>query len=262
MRAMASTDRKSLLALLRAGLNRRGLVLEPAEAPGRYVVTGPGLESLLISPDNIFTEIQRDGDPSILDGWLDAALAEPAALPPYLVARSGLRMSLEPASTEFGASIHAPLTPALAEVLCWTDPEERRITWITGATLDLWQARLDDVIEAARAGLDRVLRTASLEIQEVRGMPLGMLDTDSVFKASLVLAPSLKATVEPRLGWPVCAVAPCRDFLYLFRDADKDALIPLLAAVVTREYEGSGYALSTEVLRISDEGVLALGSYG
>lgn len=259
---MSTLDRKQLLARLRAGLNRRGLVMEPADAPGRYRVHGPGLKALVISPDNVFADALREQDAELVDSWLDVVLAEPTALPPYLVARSGLRMALEPANTDFGPSIHAQLTPALSEVLTWTDPEERRITWITGATLDLWQARLDDVIEAARAGLDRVLRTARLEIQEVRGVPLGMLDTDSVFKASLVMAPSLRATVEPQLGWPVCAVAPCRDFLYLFRDADRDTLIPLLAAVVTREFESSGYPLSAEVLRISDEGVLALGSYG
>ncbi len=259
---MSTTDRRALLSTLREGLNRRGLVLEPSDAPGRYKVVGPGVKALIISPDNIFADVQRDGDLSAIDRWLDAVLADPSALPPYLVARSGLRMALEPARTDFGPSIHAPLTPALAEVLCWTDPEERRITWITGATLDLWQARADDVIEAARAGLDRVLRSARLEVQQVRGLPLGMLDVDSVFKASLIRAPSFRAIVEEELGWPVCAVAPCRDFLYLFPDAVRDELIPLLAAVVTREYEGSGYPLSTEVLRISDDGVLALGSYG
>ena len=258
---MSTPDRSELLAILQTGLNRRGLVLEPADAPGRYSVSGVGLRSLIISPDNIFAEVARDGDPSIIDHWLDVVLAEPTALPPYLVARSGLRMALEPLGSEFGASIHADLTPSLAEVVCWTDPEERRITWISGVTLDLWQARLEDVIDAARAGLDRVLRTARLEVQEVRGMPLGMLDTDSVFKASLVLAPSLRATVEPTLGWPVCAVAPCRDFLYLFPDAHRDELIPVLAAVVTREFASSGYPLSAEVLQISDDGVLALGSY-
>jgi hypothetical protein len=31
---------------------------------------------------------------------------------------------------------------------------------------------------------------------------------------------------------------------------------------VTQEFETSGYPLSPEVLRISDEGVLALGAYG
>ncbi len=259
---MSTNDRKALLSSVRTSLNRRGLVLEPADAPGRYRVTGPGVKALIISPDNVFAEVLRGGDPGLIEEWLDAALSAPAALPPYLVARSGLRMALEPASTDFGASIHAPLTPALAEVLCWTDPEERRITWITGATLDLWQARADDVLDAARAGLDRVLRSARLEVQQVRGMPLGMLDVDTVFKASLIRAPSLRATVEAELGWPVCAVAPCRDFLYLFPESARDAMIPLLAAVVTREFESSGYALSTEVLRVGDDGVLALGSYG
>ena len=93
------------------------------------------------------------------------------------------------------------------------------------------------------------------------GARLGILQLDSVFKAALLRAPSLREVVEPDLGWPVCAVAPCRDFLYLFREEDLQGLVPLLAAIVTQEYETSGYPLTPEVLRVSDEGVLALGSY-
>ncbi len=258
----ALTGRKALLDQLRALLNRRGLTLAPAEDAGRYRVAGPSISELLISPENVFSEVERTGDRELLARWVDEVLSGPGGLPPYLVARSGLRISLEPATTDFGPTLHSPLTPGMHEVLAWTDPEERRITWLSAASLDLWHARPDDVEEAARANMDTLLRETELVVEEVRGCKLGMLSIDSVFKASLLRAPSLRQLVEPTLGWPVCAVAPCRDFLYLFPDADKETLIPMLAVVVTREYEASGYPLTAEVLRVSDEGIVALGAYG
>lgn len=253
--------RRDLLTHLTALLNRRGLTLQPTDDPGRFRVAGPAVSELLISPDNVFAEVKSDGDLSAIEQWVDGLLSGPGGLPPYLVAMSGLRVTLEPATTDFGPSLYSPLTPAIAEVLAWTDPEERRITWLSAASLDLWHASAADVEDAARANMDKLLEEARLVVEEVRGARLGMLQVDSVFKASLLRAPSLRSKVEPQLGWPVCAVAPCRDFLYLFSEADAERLIPMLAVVVTKEFETSGYPLSPEVLRVSDEGVLALGSY-
>ncbi|MCO4771484.1 MAG: hypothetical protein KDA24_15735 [Deltaproteobacteria bacterium] len=253
--------RRELLASLTQLLNGRGLTLAPTDDPRRFRISGPSVRELLISPDNVFATILRDGDEGILAPWIDAILAGPGGLPPYLVARSGLRITLEPSDSEFGASLHSPLTPAIAEVLAYTDPEERRITWLSAASLDLWHASTTDVEEAARANMDKLLGEAELVVEEVRGKRLAMLTTDSAFKASLLRAPSLRSVVEPVIGWPVCAVAPCRDFLYLFSEADAEELIPMLAVVVSREFESSGYPLSAEVLKVSDEGVLALGVY-
>jgi hypothetical protein len=245
-------ERRQLLDALRDHLNRRGLVLAPTDDASRFRVSGPAVSELLISPDNIFRDVQRDGDLSALSAWVDELLAGPGGLPPYLVALSGLRITLEPARSDFGPSLCSQLTPGIAEVLAW----------LSAASLDLWHASAADVEQAARANMDRLLASAELVVEEVRGCTLAMLSIDSAFKASLLRAPSLRARVEPSLGWPICAVAPCRDFLYLFPEADQQTLIPMLAAVVTQEFETSGYPLSPEVLRISDEGVLALGAYG
>lgn len=253
--------RAQLLDRLRELLNRRGFVLDPTGDPNRFAVRGPGVNELLISPDNIFQEVQRDGDVEALSRWVEGLLMGPGALPPYLVARSGLRIALEPSRTDFGSALHSQLTPSMSEVLVYTDPQERRITWLSGASLDLWHADPAEVEEVARTNMDTLLRSAELAVEAVRGARLGILQLDSVFKAALLRAPSLREVVEPDLGWPVCAVAPCRDFLYLFREEDLQGLVPLLAAIVTQEYETSGYPLTPEVLRVSDEGVLALGSY-
>ena len=51
---------------------------------------------------------------------------------------------------------------------------------------------------------------------EIDGVELGFIATWLPFKASLVLAPNLREIVGARLGWPLMAVVPDRDFLYLW----------------------------------------------
>jgi hypothetical protein len=70
----------------------------------------------------------------------------------------------------------------------------------------------------------------------------------------------LKQKVQRAIGWPIYAVVPCRDFAYIFATQD-EGLIPRLGNVVVNECERSGYPITTEVLRISDTGTTAVGSF-
>jgi hypothetical protein len=70
----------------------------------------------------------------------------------------------------------------------------------------------------------------------------------------------LKDVVEPVLGWPLFAVMPCRDFVYLLNQKDQ-ALLGRMGQVVMREYQGSGYPISTEVFEITDQCIRAIGDY-
>jgi len=93
----------------------------------------------------------------------------------------------------------------------------------------------------------------------VDGSALGMVPVDSPYKASVIFADAFKPLVESVLGWPVLAVLPCRDFIYVV--ADKSPLVGRLGAVVVKEYRSSGYPITTEVLRISEDGIEAIGSF-
>lgn len=100
-----------------------------------------------------------------------------------------------------------------------------------------------------------------IEIQDIDGVPLGMLVTDALpFKASLILTERFRELVRPALGWPVHIVAPSRDFVYVIPQANYDFL-GRLGGVVLQEYGESGYPVTADVLEVGDDGVSAIGSF-
>jgi len=186
-----------------------------------------------------------------------------SVLPGFLVGRSGLKLALEGNHRDFDDSVHQPLTAGTSTVLVWAPADEEIVVWLRANNLSDWLTEEVEATELARAGLDRLLEGIEVVPQVVDGTHrVALLETDSIFKASLLLAPGLRAKVEPHLGWPICAVAPCRDFVMMFRDGDLE-LIPKLAGIVAHEFESDpNHSLTVEVLRVWDGGrIEALGSF-
>jgi hypothetical protein len=97
------------------------------------------------------------------------------------------------------------------------------------------------------------------QIDLIDGVALGMLATSFPSKASLLLAPSLASVVAGLVGWPVLAVEPDRDLVYLW-DARHHHFIGRLGAIVARENARAPYPLSAEVFKIG-ETLRAVGTY-
>jgi len=111
-----------------------------------------------------------------------------------------------------------------------------------------------------RQNLARLLAGLRLKVELIDGMRLAMVPLDSVFKASVIFSPNFKAFITQELDWPVLAVIPCRDFIYAISERDR-ALLQRMGGVVQREFRESGYPVTTEVLRISDAGIEAIGAF-
>jgi hypothetical protein len=198
--------------------------------------------------DNTVRNMVREGNDSPLDSLLRSLKSVHEPLPEWETARSGLRLTAERADQDLDGVIHEEVTEEIACVLAYVSPDEGRIRWLTASDLNEWGVSFDHAYGEAVKNMDAL----------IDGMKLALLETRSPLKASLIFSPGLKAKVEPELGWPIYAVVPCRDFAYLFR---AEALIPRLGGVVVREYNESGYPLSTEVLKLSDAGIGAVGAF-
>ena len=114
---------------------------------------------------------------------------------------------------------------------------------------------------AAGTNMDRLIAGIEPEVpRKIDGMSLGMIPVDSVFKASVIFAPGFRQLVSTKIGWPVLVVLPCRDFLYVLAETD-NALLARLGGVVQREFRNSGYPITTKVLRVSENGISAVGRF-
>lgn len=246
-------------AIFRAALKARGVVFSGPDEEGLYKLQ-LGKGSVTVCLENIAREYARDGDPRAIERFVDTTLAT-FTVPEWARAKTLLFFSAEPSDHQFGDTVRWQVSDSVCRVLVLTDLQESKITWVTRSMLEEWHVNEAEAVAAAGANMDRLLEGKEPELgEEIDGVRLGMVPIDSVFKASIVFAPGFKSYVSKKMAWPVLAVIPCRDFIYILSEKDK-ALLNRMGAVVQREYRESGYPITTEVLRISDEGIKAVGEF-
>ncbi|MCA9039149.1 MAG: hypothetical protein KDA65_02245 [Planctomycetaceae bacterium] len=231
---------------------------------GDYSFDVDGVE-YSVSPDNLIRDCIRDGNldrisdfiatiqdtiSSNSSNWIDVR-----ALVRYLLLSGD-------AGEEFDDVIVENVSPDLCRVFVFTNADRSSISWITKEMISVWQIDLDEVVQVAEQNMNELVTADILEVENVGGVPLGLLNTiESSFKASLVLAPDFRNVVRPVLGWPVYAVLPAQDFVYLI-PTEHRSFLGRLGPVVLREYEESGYPISKDVFEISDAGIQAIGTLG
>ncbi len=238
-------------------LTRRAVTFKRQDHDQYEVVGSRGL--LNVSIANLQRDVARDRDPEAVVAFVEHLLSI-GEVPPWSSSKSLVFWSAEPPDHDFGDAIRARVTDTVTRVLVVTDEEESLLTWVMPDQLRLWNVEESEVRAAADRNQSRLLDNITLEVDSVAGLPLGMVPLHSPLKASVIFAPNLKSFVATALGWPVIAVIPCRDFIYLIR-AEHDKLLGRMGAVVQREYRNSGYPITTEVLRISDDGIEAIGRF-
>ena len=99
-----------------------------------------------------------------------------------------------------------------------------------------------------------------MEWQEFDTVRLGFFNTQLPFKSPLLLAPNLKSHVADVIGWPLYAVVPDRDFVYIWSGEHAD-FAERVGGVVLEQYAASPYPLTTEVFEIGDAGMIAIGTF-
>jgi hypothetical protein len=134
------------------------------------------------------------------------------------------------------------------------------VRFLSTRDLDRWSVSDQEVWDAARSAFDVIVSKTVVEILRRGDLLLGAVHAPEPYKASMILSARFKNQVPAELGWPVLAVAPARDFVYLLRKGDERSL-GRVGAVVVREFAQSGYPVSTEVWELSDDGAVAVGEF-
>lgn len=253
---------ESAREIFEAELAYRGIEFRRQEEDGVYEFDVKDGAVVRVSLDNIERDYRRDGDADAVVYFVDQILGAifETPPPPWEQARFQVYFSAQPADYDFGDTLMEAVTDTVRKVLVVTDPDKGLISWITPEIIRDWGVSENEVRDAALSNLARLLHGVQLEIDDIDGMKLGMIPVDTTFKASLVFAPNFKDFVSPALGWPVLAVIPCRDFIYILSESDSD-LFDRIGRIVQKEYRDSGYSITTEVLRISDDGIESIGAF-
>lgn len=238
-------------------LASRGLRYNAGPDPNGYTVWIDGTR-LMVSLDNLARQLTGAEDDAQQVAWFtDQVIA--AAQPTSLTA-GGFYWFLQPSDPENGVAYREPVSPRLDRVLVHACATGALIRWVTPLVLTRAGMTADAASQDAWSNLDSALaRAQRVPIPAPGGATLLSFATGLPSKASLLLAPSLRTAVEGTAGWPVLAVAPDRDFVYVWNARYRD-LIGRLGGVVTREHAAAPYPLSTEILEISDS-IHAIGRY-
>ena len=237
----------------------RGIAVERMTEQGHYVIDLSG-DEFTVNLDNLSREYARDGDSAIFENFVTALLADRQPLPAWAEAKGRIRYIAESSKRDLHGVIHDRVTDSLCRLVAYVHPEETGVRWLTDADLLYWMIQGDELVAAADDNSAAMLARAKLEVHDAEGCPLGFFDTSTPYKASLVFSPNLKEIVAPRVAWPIDCVVPCRDFLYLWPAGDQRLLFHM-GNIVMQESRRSGYPLSTEVVRISDEGIVVVGRF-
>jgi hypothetical protein len=244
-------------ALFEGELTRREVRWTRDTADDYRVSIGDG--ELQISLVNLRRNALRDADPRAVTRFVDHVLGVASfQAPDWSEASRFLLLSAEAADNDFGDTIRTTVSDELVCVLTLTDAEHSRVTWVSAGMCERWGVTPDAAIATARRNQDGLFVGRTVEIADGGGDRLGMIPVHAPYKASTIFAPAFKQFVAP-LGWPVLVVIPCRDFMYVV--ADGSPLVGKLGSVVVKEYRASGYPITTEVFRISDEGIQAIGRF-
>lgn len=214
---------------------------------------------MAISLENLLRDAASDRDLGRVARFVDTILATPLRNE-IKISADRLFWCLEPNDYVDKADFRVPVSDKVDRVLTHYSADEAALTWVTPGLLEKSQLSAEEAEAAAWRNLEQALAEATIEFNEINGVRLGFVNTKLPFKASLLLAPNLRACVEPTLGWPLQAIAPDRNFLYLWASRHED-FVNRVGGVCVKEYKKSSYPLSTEVYAVEDGGIRALGAF-
>lgn len=241
-----------------AELGKRRIPFTVQKETGRYQLKVDGTE-LLISIENLQRDFASDGDLGRVARFIDTVVTTATTDGKSLDPRR-LFWCFEPNDYVEKADYRKPVSGHVDRVLVLLSIDNTLITWVSPGMLAKANLAENVAEKIAFENLSREMEGAKIEFSEIDGVRLGYSNTTLPFKASLLMAPNLKVCIENKLGWPVLAVAPDRNFLYLWA-AKHEKFVNQVGSTTVEQYSKASYPLSAEVYSVSDSGLKAIGEF-
>ena len=239
-------------------LTEKGITFEKIEKNIYKIKTNSEIKT--ISLNNIEKNYLRDGDIKAIYNFVENILQITFELPEWAQLKKGLFVSIEPSDLDgIREMIYEELSNATVIVLAYYDNGANQIHWITSEYLKKIKTNVKVAWEQAYQNLENIMLKTDISFTEIEDQKLGMIEAYEPYKASLILTKGLKVKVSESIGWPIYAVFPARDFVYLF--STNGGLVNKAGQVVIDEYNKSGYPISIEVWKLSDKEPEAIGAF-
>ncbi|NCU05349.1 MAG: hypothetical protein GXC73_15330, partial [Chitinophagaceae bacterium] len=186
---------------------------------------------LTVSPDNLRKEFAHENDENVVMEFAAAIASAGEEIPTWEVAKDKVFPSFFPSDYDYGEFVNFSVTEMFNTVFVYEEKLSKK--WIDEGQVDKWGIDSETLVRHANENLDRTFEEAELEIELIEGRKLVFLETvEETKKAVFLLSKRLKDKVSEELGWPIYAVIPVRDFLYLFSEKDSEFFIERVGGVV------------------------------
>lgn len=223
-----------------------------------YLVYTNGTDKT-VSLQNLEKNFIRDQDLNAVDIFIASIMQLIENLPKWSELKKGIFVSVEPSNYELDQEIYKKLSKSSVAILSYYNSDTNQVRWLNKADLVERDVNIEKAWRQGYDNLEKILAMSKINYADIEGQKLGMLEVHEPYKASLILTKGMKSKVLKHIGWPIYAVAPARDFVYIF--SKEGGLINKVGAVVTKEYSQSGYPISTEVWELSDSMQKAIGAF-
>jgi hypothetical protein len=247
----------SVAFLFEHELKSRGIAFTLDPKTGRYSVHA-GMPTL-VSLDSIAREYSIDRDPDGVSRFVEAILGG-GVIPDWEIARKSILFALEPNDYAESSDLRLSISRKVDRLPILVDERLGTWRWIDQHMVEEWRVRVDDIVDAATCGVVSAMISSKLERDDIEGVSLGYFETALPLKSPLLLAPNLKDVVGSILGWPLHAVVPDQDFIYVW-PAGAEQFYERIGAVVVREYSAAPHPVTTELFKIGDDGIKAVGAF-
>jgi len=175
-------------------------------------------------------------------------------LPAWIDSKKRIFYYLYPSNYDFKHFVHVSISQKLSKIYVYS--ENGKLTWITKEDLMKWKIDANALETQSQLNSKEIFSSLRLELDTLEGHRYISIESNRPsFNSSFILCNQLKDLVSGSIGWPIYAITPCRDQMYLFGESDFDFMKSKLKNFVLKKYKESNDPLSLEILQLTDKGI-------
>ncbi|AWK05962.1 hypothetical protein HYN56_17715 [Flavobacterium crocinum] len=240
-------------------LESKGLLIDSIDEEGLIHINAEESD-LKVSLENVRRNYERDSDDSHITDLVDVVISHLSKKEDWGNINDKVIIQFFPNDFEFDNIVHEKVTNEFSKVFALN--LNNGFSFITTDDLSDWKINFEELKKQADVNLEILLDKAKIEFEDIDNHKLGMINIEEIaLKSSCLFSLKIKDLVQNTIGFPFYAVIPVRDFCYIFAEEDFEYFSQRLGSVVLDEYNGSGYPITTEILKFSEMGVKAIGKY-